>query len=266
MGYYDDWYEDDDSNYSQIIYDDNPHLIDTVSLLRHYIHCHGVSDKLLKFLCMDIETIEKVYRYCRGGISIKELKKHTEEYIQEGIDKEERIAEAEKKNQELAIQLKFARKEMCGIGTRAVKLLLNKKMKCGDTNAEILRVLLETEDYNIKAKETDYHPEWLYYKKGESIKKCLELYKNLNLSYGVQHSDNYSANAVVFFHLPGTNEQISFHTNFEIEEFEKYPEYKEAWDGLVNSTIPKIEKSVETLYMDEIKKSIEKQMKKKAIN
>lgn len=262
MKYYDDYYEDDGSNYSRIIYNDNPQLIDSVSLLRHYIHCHGVPPKLLDFLNMDVDTLEMVYYYCRGGITIKELRKHAEEYIQEGIEKEERIAEAEKKNQELAVQLKSARKEMCGIGTRSVKLFLNKKMKAGDKNAEILRILLETEDYNIKAKDTSYHPEWLYYKKGEFIKKCLGLYKNTELNYGIQHSDNYSANAIVYFHLPGTNEQISFHTNFENKEFEDYPEYKEEWDGLVNSTIPKIEKAIQNLYAEDIKVAINKQERK----
>ena len=59
----------------------------------------------------------------------------------------------QRKNAGLCNQLYNSRNQMCGIGTRKVKLFLNKKMKEGDRNAMILRTALEAEDANINAKK-----------------------------------------------------------------------------------------------------------------
>ncbi len=50
-------------------------------------------------------------------------------------------------------QLKNARKFYCGIGTKKVKLMLNKLSSCSQS-ALIVRLALEIEDSNIQAKNT----------------------------------------------------------------------------------------------------------------
>ena len=261
--FYDDIDYDDD--YHSILDSDNPKNVSDVSMLRHYRNCHGITDKLRKYLGLSTEQILDVCEYCKGAIPIKEIKKSPDHYIKEGIERQERIAEAEHKNMLLAEQLKTARETFCGVGTRQVKLILNKMSKNGNLTAKAIRLLLEAEDKNITAKDTWYHPEWVYYNKSKIIKECAEIYEDIGLKYGVQKSDNYSANSVMYFHLPQTNEQISFHTNFEEDEFRKYPSYEEAWDEQVNTTLPKLERCILSMYHSEIENAKQKQSNKKKI-
>lgn len=256
---YDDY--DENTPYGRIINSDSPGNITNVSMFRHYCNCHGLTENLLKFFNINEETALDIVNYCRGNITAEELRKNPKLYIEEGIERQNRIEEATIKNIQLSKQLKDARKSFCGVGTRQVKLILNRHVKSGDNIAKIIRTLLEIEDKNISAKDTSYHPEWLYYKKSLLISECVEYYNEANLIYGVQHSDNYSANAVMYFILPVTNEQVSFHTNIEIEEFDTYPEFTDEWDGLVNTTLPKLERCILAIYSDDIEKAKAKKKK-----
>lgn len=241
-------------NYETIIDDRNPANVDTVSMLRHYCNCHGVTKELREYLNMSKDKINKIRDYCAGQIPISELKKDPERFINEGIEKQKRIDEAYEKNRQLGEQLEEARENFCGLGTKRIKFFLNKLSKQGDINAMVLRQLLEIEDKNISAKKTWYHPEWLYYKKSELIKNCARIYGENKMIYGVQRSDNHSANTVMYFELPVTGEQVSFHTNMDGEEYSKYLEYPKKWDEQVNSTIPKLEKCLMYIYGEEIRK------------
>lgn len=255
-----EYYYDDD--YNIIVDSRNPENIKTVSMLRHYCNCHGVTKELREYLNMSKERINRIRDYCVGRTSISELRKDPEKFINEGIEKQRRIDEAYEKNRQLGEQLEDARENFCGLGTKRIKFFLNKLSKQGDINATVLRLLLEIEDKNISAKKTWYHPEWLYYKKSELLKDCARIYGENNMTYGVQRSDNHSANTVMYFELPLTGEQVSFHTNMNNEEYRKYPEYPKKWDELINSTIPKIEKCLTTIYGKEIRKMrIEKEKK-----
>ena len=147
------------------------------------------------------------------------------------------------KNNCLIEDLERARDEFCGIGTRKVKLRLNKLAK-DNVDALYVRKLLEIEDVNIQAKRCEW---WKYREKTYERKERL-IYELISFCeshseyrYGVQGSNNHSVNGVVYFELQdGT--QLSFHCM--IRDFRRYRRYDGKWDGLVNSTLPKLEKYI----------------------
>lgn len=68
----------------------------------------------------------------------------------------DRIQKAKAKNASLVRALSYARDTFCGLGTRKVKLQLNKLAK-ESKEAEYVRRLLEVEDINIQAKANKWH-------------------------------------------------------------------------------------------------------------
>lgn len=166
---------------------------------------------------------------------------------------EELKRHAEKKNKLLAEILHNKRETMCGIGTRKLKLFLNSLIKKGDKIAELYRVALETEDFNIKAKETTpYYKDKIYAKKHEYILKLIELCKAQGVKHGWRSSDVRKINSVVYFELPGM-EQISFHSDLNQNEKSAFPQYKGKWDGKMMSTLGKIEDAIMNIYGDSLK-------------
>ena len=241
-----------DPQYDEIIYSDDPHNVDDVSMLRHYINCHGITKKLRKYLGgMDDNTISNIYSCCKGRIPITELKRDANKVIEEELNRQQNIENAKLKNFELIQQLQQARYDFCGIDTRNIKLLLNRLSKKGDRVAKLLRILLQAEDENIQAKK-GWKSEWHYKQKYLLVIEAAELASSLGVIYGVQTTDNYSANSIMYFELPCTNAQISFHMKLDDKEFEKYPKYEKDWDGEVNSTIPKLEECILTVYQEEV--------------
>lgn len=170
--------------------------------------------------------------------------------------------EAYYKNEELAYQLYVSRDDFCGIGTRKTKLFLNKLIKQGNQIAAALRKALECEDVNICAKKYG-RSEWRdrnYNKKKVLINELIEICKANNYVYGIQDTDNYSTNYIVYFELPNC-EQISFHNNFALEDVCDLPHYDKEWDGKRNSTLPKLEQAItksfpEILELKQDKKKI----------
>lgn len=167
---------------------------------------------------------------------------------------EELRRNAAKKNQQLSVLLHKKREDMCGIGTRKVKLFLNSLVRKGDKVAELYRMALEAEDFNIKAKEsTPYYKDRVYAQKHGCIQKLMELCKAEGVKFGWQASDVRKTNSVVYFELPGM-EQISFHSDFTKSEKEAIPKYRREWDGKVMSTLGKIEDAILGKYGEEIEK------------
>ena len=249
--YFDDYEYDQDTEYGRIATDSN-NLKDvkTVSMLRHYINCWGFPKKLKEHLKPLTESqIEDIVRYCYGSITIKELKKGFDD-VMDRIFKEYQEQEERKLNKiRLIEQLKEKRNNFCGIDTRNIKLILNKLGKT-DPIALTYRYLLEAEDYNIKAKEAkgDYI-EKNYKKKAEFINKVVELCKTNDFTYGIQESDVAGVTHIIYFDIPGCK-QISFHT--DIENSSDFPVYNGEWDGLINSTLLKLEEAIMTKYPEEI--------------
>lgn len=93
---------------------------------------------------------------------------------------------AEEKNRKLVRSLMDSRENFCGIGTRKVKLLLNKKVKEGDKLAELYRTALEIEDQNIQAKKTyGKYRQKTYDVKYYYIEKLVSMCKGCNIVYGI---------------------------------------------------------------------------------
>lgn len=145
------------------------------------------------------------------------------------------------------------------VHARRIKLFLNKLIKQGDKVAEMYRLALETEDENIKAKENRYYADKQYNKKRELIDQLINLCKENNIIYGIQDSDVKDVNYIIYFDLPDC-EQISFHNSFE--NTEDIPEYKNEWDSIPCSTLPKIKQAILKHYPEEINDLVEKYKKK----
>lgn len=238
--------------FEEIARNDNPGLVTDVSKLRHYVNCHGKSKKLQEWTGLSKAQLSEVVQWCAGRTTIEEVKTRFPELIQERKEEDKRKREAEKKNRDLVKMLHEKRENMCGAGTRKVKLFLNKRIKQGDKLAELYRIALETEDYNIKAKETlYYYQDKVYYKKHQYILKLVELCRSMEIVHGWQPSDVRGVNVVVYFELPGV-EQISFHTTMTEEEKASVPMYEGTWDGKQLSTLWKLEAAIKSKYFDEI--------------
>lgn len=155
------------------------------------------------------------------------------------------------KNERLSEILHDKRETMCGLGTRKVKLLLNKKIKEGDNIAELYRKALEVEDCNIRAKETGfYYKGKVYRQKHSLLMELVELCEKMGVTYGKQMSDGRETNCIIYFELPGV-EQISFHTSLEPSAALQLPDYGKEWDGKQCSTLSKLETAINERYYNE---------------
>ena len=168
----------------------------------------------------------------------------------EALEKNERLIDNFRCNQQGGF---------CGnVGVRRVKLSLNNKAKNGDNNALMYRLALEIENKNIIAKETSYrYKDKVYAQKSELIRELNSVCRDNDVVYGIQKTDNYSTNYVIYYELPNM-EQISFHNNFTNDEINDIPKYTKPWDEKVNSTMGKIEAAINAVYGAELKAYNEK--------
>lgn len=218
----------------------NPEYIICVSHLRHYTNIFGIDKRLVDFLGMEKNTILDIETFCFGEMDVFGIKEDCVSVIEDCKRQREAKKQALEKNRKLTDMLKLKRENMCGIGTRKVKLMLNKKIKQGNFTAKIYRVALELQDYNIKAKGAPFpYSEKMYAKKEDLIDKLIELYKNIQLPFGRSEDKNKRVSFIVYFDLPLGN-QISFHSTIKRD----IPLYRKEWDGLVNSTLDKLEKEI----------------------
>ena len=153
-----------------------------------------------------------------------------------------------------------------GIGQRKAKLFMNARIKelnklletsIGTEQQTIItelsllkffRYALECENCNINAKKylnTDSfsYQDNNYERKHALIKSLMGLAEELKLTYGYTNSDVRHTSHIVYFDLPETGEQISFHETIPSEIIETIPIYPKEWDQQQNSTLPKIEKA-----------------------
>ncbi len=148
---------------------------------------------------------------------------------------------------ELVRQLETARAQFCGIGTRKVKLELNRiGLSCATARA--FRIALEIEDCSTQGKKY-MGSEWSdkkYREKGDLIEKLCKLCAIEGWTYGKQKSGSYHTKWIVYFELPSC-EQISFHTNLSID----IADYPFEWDGKTSSTLRKLEAAITEFLKDE---------------
>ena len=144
-----------------------------------------------------------------------------------------------------------ARDQFCGMGTRTVKLRLNKLVKAGDKIAAALRMALELEDKNITAKK--YHGGSIggytydqinYLRKQELIESLVRQCRDLGWSFGIHKQDSGSTTHIIYFDIPNAG-QISYH--YTPPEAHDLPEYAGQWDGNDNSGLVKLEQAIAQL-------------------
>lgn len=143
-------------------------------------------------------------------------------------------------------QLTRARDNFCGIGTRMVKMKLNRFAK-SDPVARCLRTALEIEDCSTQAKK--YWGEWRDKKYADKHGKILELVglcRDQGWKFGYQESGTFPQH-IIYFDFDFC-EQISFHTNFAAADLELIPIYKNEWDGARHSTLPKLERAIKKYF------------------
>lgn len=138
----------------------------------------------------------------------------------------------------LVNQLHDARENFGGLGTRTVKLKLNKLAKTCST-ARAFRLALEIEDCSTLGKK--YHGEWsdhYFNRKHALIHELIEIFQAENWTFGKHEMSGFPP-FVIYFEIPGC-EQISFHTKLDAE----VPDYQKEWDGKRNSTFGKLESAI----------------------
>ena len=141
-----------------------------------------------------------------------------------------------------------ARVEFAGIGTRKVKLALN-KLAIADPYAHALRVALEIENVSLTAARYfggdcggQTYAEIAYLKKGENIEVLIGIFESQGWVFGVLPSDVNQTADIIYFDIPGVG-QLSWHYSPP----EPLPVYPGEWDGKENSTLPKLDQAIRTL-------------------
>lgn len=147
------------------------------------------------------------------------------------------LRKALNKNYNLNKSLDVKRKTFAEIGTNKSKRRLNKLKEYPICQA--VRLALEIEDNNIRAKKYygDYKEKY-YKNKDNLIKKLCELFEYNNWEYGIIKKSDYFTSHIIFFEIPNC-EQISWHINLDHTEI--YPTYNKEWDNKENSTLDKLE-------------------------
>lgn len=167
----------------------------------------------------------------------------------------------------LISSLEDSRESFCGLGTRKVKLLLNKLAKAGDSIAKLFRTALELQDVNITAKI--YFGEWrdhYYQRKEELIRELVDLCKTTpNVKYGYKNEVGPCTKQIIYFDLPGCG-QISYHCNLTSSQKESIPLYAGQWDGEVDTAMEKLEEAIQFHYGKDIEeKKVKAERKKMAL-
>ena len=244
-----DFVDVEQSVYDDIKFSDDPTNILNASMLRHYANCHGITPKLKGYLNLNCDDINAIIKQAKGNSLIcSDIPMNAPDLVANCRKEIKSKKDAIKKNERLVGLLKDKRDTLCGIGTKRVKLFLNKQIKQGDTDAKLYRLALEAEDRNITAKSTCFpYQEKVYNEKKRLIIQLANECRLLGLNYGYQKCENYSCNYILYFELPNM-EQISFHTNLTKEELSFSPQYNKEWDKKECSTLHKIEETLSKMY------------------
>ena len=244
-----DFIDVEQSEYDDIKRSPDPTLVKDASMLRHYVNCHGKTKRLKEYLNLDCSEIDAIIQSAKGDTPIcSDIPMNAPDLVANCRKEIKSKEDALRKNERLIRILKDKRVTLCGIGTRKVKLLLNKQIKQGDTYAKLYRLALEAEDKNITAKNTSIpYQEKVYNEKKRLIMQLANECRLLGLNYGYQKCENYSCDYILFFELPNM-EQISFHTNLTKDELTNIPLYDKEWDKKECSTLNKIEETLTEVY------------------
>lgn len=169
----------------------------------------------------------------------------------------------------------FKTKSFYGIGQRKAKLFMNSLLKTLDGQIKatpedaklryrwnvllFLRNILECENCNINAKKYFNtsgfsYQDHNYSRKHILINELLSTAQEIGLNYGYTKSNDPATKYIVYFELPETGEQASFHTDIDQDTLQSVPIYNKEWDKMVNSSLKKIETSFCVMFGEELKK------------
>ena len=169
----------------------------------------------------------------------------------------------------------FKTNSFYGVGQRKAKLFMNSMLKKLDTQIDatpddvqvlyrrnalvFLRSILECENCNINAKKyfNTYgfsYQDHNYNKKQALINELLSVAPKISIDYGYAKSDDPATKFIVYFELPQTGDQVSFHSDIDQDKLKDIPVYNKEWDQMVNSSLSKIEKSICMMFGEELKK------------
>lgn len=172
----------------------------------------------------------------------------------------------------------FKTNSFYGIGQRKAKLFMNSLQKELDTQICItpddvvlikrrdtllfLRNILECENSNINAKKYFNtngfsYQDHNYNRKHALVNELLTVAPKIGINYGYTKSNDPATEYIVYFDLPITGDQVSFHSDIDEDKIKSVPAYNKEWDLLVNSSLKKIEKSFCLIFGDELKQKYE---------
>ncbi|TGK45933.1 hypothetical protein [Leptospira bouyouniensis] len=135
------------------------------------------------------------------------------------------------------IDIDAARIDFCKIGTRKTKIRLNSYSRTNDF-AKVLKLLLEIEDSNLNAQKYPGYTKLAYYQeKADLLQRLLPLCYKFKLRFGTNSNTSHKSIKNVFFVEIG-GIQICW---LYMDEVYGAPDYEGEWDGLLNSTLGKIE-------------------------
>lgn len=140
---------------------------------------------------------------------------------------------------------------MFEIGTRKLKLFLNKKVKKEDKVAEIFRIALEAEDENIKAMSNLFYSDYHNKKKEEYILRLIDLCKECGFPFWKSESDISYIKNIIYFELPNCG-QINFHTRIDDDKLLDVPKYEKTSNEKESSTMLNLEKAIIETYKEEL--------------
>lgn len=224
--------------------------------LRHYSNVMG-DDYVASKLRMSTDRFDRLkYSDLNGRVYIDDLFKCSDksfndkfnQLIDEEEEKQNNIYLAQLKNDELIEQLHENRTEFLGIGTRKIKIRLNKLSK-DNIILKVIRLMMEIEDVNIQAKETyGKYRDRKYKMKVDLIIELIDIYKENSFRFGYHDSDVHKTNYIIFFEIPNTDIQVSWHSDLSSSQMVGVNKYDKVWDGLVNSTMIKLENYLKINY------------------
>jgi hypothetical protein len=191
---------------------------------------------------------------CRDPLKLEKGYNHINKLIREkciAFKKPPHIVrmEIEKANEENIMILEYSRHEACGIGSKKLKLRLNKLKKSGDKVASVLRNLIEAEDSNISAKKYFGKYRTRYYENKEMyLMDSINDMKELEWTFGYSREVGKNAKYVMYVYLPNGS-QLSWHMVND-RNMVRLPEIDVKWDGLPATTLTKLYDYVMVAYPD----------------
>lgn len=143
----------------------------------------------------------------------------------------------------LTTQISAAREDAAGMGTRKLKLRLNRLATISPV-AKGYRLALEIEDANNAAKRYfGDHRERYYAKKDELLRELVDLAEAQGWEYGFQAENTGATTSICYLHLPGA-EQVSWHCRLEGKA------YQGEWDGKQLATLGKLIAGIEATLLE----------------